>query len=91
MSQEPVSHVSTQQAAPSSADPTTAGAIHSSNNTKVTSATTVSSLADLKKKAPKVYNAMLQGIGMNICSEMQHHQERLKKMMQKAREDSGQA
>lgn len=91
MSQGPVQNVSTQQAAPSSADPTTAGAIHSTNNTKATSATKVSSVGDLKKKAPEVYNAMLQGIGMSICNEMKHHQERLKKMMQEARRDSGQA
>lgn len=89
MSQQPVSNVSPQ--APSSADPTTAAAIQSTNSTKATAATKVSSLADLKKKAPEVYNAMLQGIGMSICNEMKHHQDRLKKMMQDARRDSGQS
>lgn len=45
----------------------------------------VSSMADLKEKAPEVYRAMIQGIGMNICNEMRKHQRRLKEIMRKAR------
>lgn len=55
---------------------------------EVTSATTISSLADLEKKAPKVYKAMLQGIAMNICNQMQHNQERLKKLMREGERDT---
>ncbi|CCB85665.1 MULTISPECIES: hypothetical protein [Parachlamydia] len=54
-----------------------------------TSTTSINSLADLKKKAPKVYNAMMQGIAMNICNEMKAHQDRLKKMMRDAQSASG--
>ncbi len=48
----------------------------------------VSSMADLKEKSPKVYNAMMQGIAINICREMQDHQRRLKKITRKARENN---
>lgn len=48
----------------------------------------VSSMADLKEKAPDVYDAMLQGIGMNICREMQDHQKRLHKILKKARDNN---
>ena len=77
-----ITPVTAPVAAPSSANPVTAGAVASSNSSSgLTSASTISSLADLKKKSPKVYNMMMQGIAMNICNEMEHHQERLKKMM----------
>lgn len=56
----------------------------------VTANTTVSSVADLKKKAPEVYNAMLQGIAIHICQEMQHHQSRLKQLMREGRQNAGQ-
>lgn len=35
---------------------------------------------ELKAKAPKVFNAMMQGIAINIIGEMQDHQTRLKKL-----------
>lgn len=68
---------------PSSANAATAGAVASANapsegmgmNTKI------HSLAELKKKSPKVYNKMMEGIAMNICGEMREHQDRLKKLM----------
>lgn len=69
---------------PSSANPSTAGAIMSSNTpTQLTAATTIHSMADLRNKAPKLYQMMLQGIGMSIVSEMQKHQARLKRLMRK--------
>lgn len=49
---------------------------------------TVSNMADLKEQAPEVYKAMMQGVAMNICREMQHHQARLKEIMRKARQDA---
>ncbi|QLH36656.1 MAG: hypothetical protein HWD61_11390 [Parachlamydiaceae bacterium] len=45
----------------------------------------VSTMGDLKEKAPEVYRAMLQGIAMNVCDEMRRHQRRLKEIMRKAR------
>ena len=47
---------------------------------KVTSKTSISSLGELKEKAPKVYHAMLVGIASGICMEMQKGQDRIKKM-----------
>ena len=67
---------------PSSANASTAGAVASANApASLTSASTISSMDDLKKKAPKLYNTMLQGIAMSICQDMEHHQDRLKKLM----------
>lgn len=41
----------------------------------------ISSLEDLRIKAPKVWHAMLLGIAMNMCNHMREQQEHLKKMM----------
>lgn len=46
---------------------------------------TVSSMADLKEQAPEVYKAMMQGIAMNICRDMEHHQARLHKLHEEFR------
>lgn len=43
-------------------------------------ATKVSSLADLKVKAPKVYNAMISSIAENIRKEMQQSEAHRKKI-----------
>lgn len=48
------------------------------------SSTHVNSLSELRTKAPKVYNAMMQGIAMDICNDMKHHQDRLKKLVREA-------
>lgn len=72
----------TNQVQPSASDPTTAAAAVGSNKPASQGFDgKISSLADLKKKAPKVYNMMMQSIGMGICREMEHHQARLKKLM----------
>lgn len=47
----------------------------------VTMATTVSSINDLKKQAPKIYDAMLLGIATSIVTKIKHNQDRLKEMM----------
>jgi len=75
--------------APSSANALTAGAVASSNApANLTSSTTINSLADLKKKAPQLYQQMMQGIGMSICNDMQHHQDRLKELMRESTQSS---
>ena len=51
-----------------------------------TAATVVKSMAEVREKAPKVYNAMLQGIAQSICSRMKRSQDRLAAMMRKARQ-----
>lgn len=52
---------------------------------EVTSFTTISSLGDLREKAPEVYHQMTIGIAMNICHEMREHAGRLKEMMRESR------
>lgn len=47
---------------------------------EVTALTKVSSLADLKNKAPKVYKAMVLGVGIGMINQMQDNQRRLKEM-----------
>lgn len=69
---------------PSSKDPSVAGAVaatHASKDMKETTFTKVSSLAELKERAPEVYDVMMKGIAQNIISEMRERQERLKKLM----------
>lgn len=84
---------STPPVAPSSADPTTAGNIAaskpSSKKGEVTTMTSISSMSELRQRAPKVYNMMMQGIGMCICHEIAKQQAHLKKMMADARRDTG--
>lgn len=47
----------------------------------VNSATMVSSLAELKEKAPDVYKQTLKGIASTILGQMQRSQDRLKKII----------
>lgn len=54
---------------------------------EVTGATKFKSLADLRRKSPKLYNMMMQGIAMSICKAMERGQDRIKAAMRKARED----
>lgn len=62
----------------------------SGSHAKVTGNTKISSLEDLRKKAPKVWKQMMLGIAMNICNEMKKSQERIKKLMREARQDTHQ-
>jgi len=48
----------------------------------------ISSLAQLREKEPKLYNMMLQGIGMSIVNQMHESQDRLKQMMDEAERDA---
>lgn len=48
------------------------------------SKTRISSLEDLKHKAPKLYNQMMVSIAMNICNRMKRAQDRLKVLMRQA-------
>lgn len=66
---------------PAASNPTTAGAVAQSNSGGGDMSSTISSLSDLKNKAPAVYKAMMQGIGMNICNEMKKHQDQLQELI----------
>ncbi len=46
---------------------------------------TVSSLGELKKKAPEVWNAIMQGIAQNIINDWSNQQARLKQQMEEDR------
>ncbi len=49
--------------------------------------TTVTSLAELQKVAPKVYNGMMQGIASGIISQMQDGQDKIHQMNILAEQD----
>lgn len=80
---ENINSVSSNTApAPTSADPSTAGNAASANvSDNYTAATKIGTLAELKKRAPKLYNAMMMGIAQSVCRDMQDHAERLKSLM----------
>lgn len=71
--------------APSASNPTTAGAAASMNTPVVSSKTKINSLADLKKKAPKVYNQMMLSIQEMVRRDLQRHQQNLKKALRDTR------
>lgn len=78
--------------APEAPTATSAGmATGSSTSTAAQQAETagsVSSMSDLKEKAPEVYKAMMQGIAMNMCTQSQRAQEHLKKMQEEFRREA---
>lgn len=88
------SQVDTSAAAQTSASQATSTQASSSGQQAAAQAaafngsTTIKSLDDLKKQAPKVYNSMMQGIAMTICNEMKEHQDQLKELMRQGRENS---
>ncbi len=51
------------------------------NGAEVSSMTRIGSLAELKEKSPKVYDAMMQGIATTICNRMKDHEERRQKII----------
>lgn len=82
---EPISRAPVQ---PSSSNPATAEAAAATSGSKkeFTMSTTINSMEELKEKAPEFYKKMMEGIAMTIIKDMRQHQERLKKMMRKSRE-----
>jgi len=68
--------------------PTTAGAQAAkvAKVGKYTSDTRISSMKDLREKAPDVHKAMLEGIGLSIVRRMRMNQERLKKLWREGRQ-----
>ncbi len=40
----------------------------------------ITSMGDLKSKSPKIYKAILEGIGTNICNKMKQDQDKLKEI-----------
>lgn len=56
-------------------------AAHAAGGGNPDSKTKINSVADLKKKAPKVWNAMLLTIAQTMCNQMHHSSERLKQII----------
>jgi hypothetical protein len=75
---------------PTATDATTAAAAISTNTpASYTSDTIISSLADLKRKAPKVYHFMLLSMAQNICINIKHDQDRLLERWKEIRREAG--
>lgn len=51
--------------------------------------TSVNSVDELRKKAPEIYRAMLEGIAMNMVGQMKRRQDRLKEIMRESRRQAG--
>lgn len=47
----------------------------------VNSTTTIHNMEDLRKKAPDVFNKMMEGIGIQMISKLQRDQKRLEQIM----------
>lgn len=78
--------VDSSSVAPSSTDPSTAGNVATTQGAgEVTGLTKVTSLGDLKEKAPKVYNMMMLGIAVSMINKMHEQDERLKQLWREAR------
>lgn len=87
MPNDQVSPVSSSEAHSTEAPP----AAHAANKAPpsgYTNSTTVNSMEDLKQKAPKVFDAMQEGVAIKICNSMRDHQDRMKKINAEARRDS---
>lgn len=91
----PIENTSTPTAStqPTATDPTTAGAAAQSNapagfTQEVNSKTKITSMADLKRKDPKLYNFMMQSIAMNVCIQMETANDHLIAMMKKNQQDA---
>lgn len=79
----PISKNEVEETAPihTDADPTITGVAEDGKFDSI------STLADLKEKAPDLFRAMMQGIAMNICNDMQKHQKRFRDILKKARQN----
>lgn len=53
-------------------------------NGKVDMNMQISSAEELKKKAPEVWRALLEGIAMSICNRMKQRNDHLKKLMRES-------
>ena len=76
----PISAPEPVASSPPSTTAVTGDAVSQAGAAQANSNTRISSLSDLKAKAPEVWQKMLEGIGMKICNEMREHQDRLKKI-----------
>lgn len=84
MSNDPVSSTSSvTEASGAEAAEATSTTSGSQKLDAETAATKVSSLEDLKEKAPKVYDATILAIAQNITNKMRRSQDRLREIMRR--------
>lgn len=89
--QDPISQIAATEGTAAAADPATPAPAGKPPAGGISGATKISNLEDLREKAPEVYQKMLEGIAQTIVNQIKEHQDRLKKMMEEARRESGQS
>jgi hypothetical protein len=82
MATEAVTPTSGSEATTSSSAP----AAHSGD--KVSLSTKFSSMGELRKREPKLYKFMMQGIAMNMISQMQRQESQLERIMKEGQRES---
>jgi hypothetical protein len=82
----PVQEASTPAAAAAAA--TSSGAPAPAGASGYSSSTTISSMDQLQQAAPEVYQAMLQGIAIQICGQMQQQEQTLVQIIKQATQDA---
>jgi hypothetical protein len=74
--------VAAASAAAPAATSATTGKAGGTTGGGLSDSTTISSMEDLRTKAPQIYKMMMQSIAMDICIQMQQAQDRLSSMSQ---------
>ncbi|MCB1118737.1 MAG: hypothetical protein KDK65_02115 [Chlamydiia bacterium] len=59
---------------------------NAAGNKDYDTATTINNMSDLKEKAPEVWKKTLEGIAQQICRQMQDHQDRIKELNRRYRD-----
>lgn len=85
---DPVASVTGAENTEASTATTTATGTPTGTTGDFNASTPISSMADLKEKAPELYKAMMEGLAMNIVNEMRQHQEKLKEMQRQAQREA---
>lgn len=49
----------------------------------------IQSVGQLKEMSPKFYNALMQGLALQVISSMQKHEKNLEEIQRQARQDAG--
>ncbi len=87
MTPEGASPVDPASSAAQSVNNATSQPSATSSNEEINGASTFSSLADFRKRAPELHDRFMQTIAEAIIKDMKKGQERVKKAMKKMREN----
>lgn len=80
------SHVAASHEAAASTTASTSSKNSTNEAQALASTMTFNSMGALKAKSPKFYNFLMQSIGMNICIQMKHQQDKLAEKWREMRE-----